>query len=473
MDGDPRDHIALPAWVPHSIEAEQELLGAILMNNQALPAVDGILEPFHFYENLHRQIYEVAKQLIDAGKPAGPTTMQTFLPSNIEIAEGMTLRQYLARLAAAATTVVNARDYAVIIRDMYFRRVMGEVANEMLRPAPMDTLKLAADSIDTLDQIVTEHSVRSMQRVSMASAAIKVVDMAAEAFKNGGRIMGLSWGISELDKMTFGINPGLIVLAGRPGMGKTAVACSVARNLARAGNPGIFFSQEMGEEELGLRIIADEMHDTRPLKYTTIQSGRFDERSFPDITEAARRTSEWPLEIDPQPKLTVSQICARARRAARNKGLKWIIVDHLHLMKLSGNRGGNVVLELGEITSTFKALAKELGIAVILLCQLNRQVESRDDKRPNLSDLRFSGDIEQDADVVIMLYRESYYVARQEPSAKPDSEEYAVWQIKMQQAYNKLDVIFEKQRQGATGIVRVYCNIACNAVRSLAEERND
>jgi replicative DNA helicase len=459
----------LPAWVPYSIEAEQELLGAILMNNQALPLVDTILEPFHFYENVHRQIYEVAKQLIDLGKPAGPTILQTFLPSNAEVVEGMSVRAYLARLAASATTIVNARDYAEIIRDMYFRRIMGEVASEMLKPAPCDTMKLAADSIDTLDQIISTQSIQGSTRSPMSSVALKVVDHAAKAYQNGGRIMGLSWGLVDLDRLTHGINPGLMVIAGRPGMGKTAVACSVARNLARSGAPGVFFSQEMGQEELGLRMLADELHDTRPLQYTVISSGRFDERSFPDISEAGKRIAQWPIDIDDQPKLTVSQVCARARRAARNKGIKWIIIDHLHLMKLSGNHRGNVVLELGEVTSTLKALSKELGIAVILLCQLNRQVEGRDDKRPNLSDLRFSGDIEQDADVVVMLYREAYYVARQEPSARPDSEEYATWQIKMQQCHNKLDMIFEKQRQGATGIVRVHCNIACNAVRDAAD----
>lgn len=468
-------------WKAHSIEAEQELLGALLINNAALQFVEGILEPAHFYEPLHAEIFTVIRQLVGKGKVANPVTLRAFLPTGLEIAPnpdptdphkpGLTMAQYLARLAASATTIINAADYAEVIRDLHARRVMQEVGYELCAEKPAETLTLAAQSIDVLDTIISGYAGNRNRIVSLKEAVIGAVDAAALAFQSDGALRGLSWGLSDLDRKTYGMNPGdLIVIAGRPGMGKTALLLSMARALGHANQPGTIYSLEMEAVPLMQRMIADELYDSSPLAYTSMLAGKFEEVFFGRITDAGNRLAELPIMIDQQPAMTFSQIAARTRRAVRSRKIKWIAVDHLHLMKKSGNYGGNAVLEIGEITSGLKALAKELGIVVVLLCQLNRQVEGREDKRPNLSDLRFSGDIEQDADIVAMLYREAYYEQRKEPDARPDSEEYAAWQVRMQRCYNKLDIIIEKQRQGSTGTVRVHCNIGCNAVRNLADD---
>lgn len=457
-----------PVWQAHSIEAEQGLLGALLLYNKAVPLVADTLRAEHFFEPLHGEIYQIVLNLTNAGKVASPTTIRIFMAAEAEVAPGMTAARYLANLAAGATTIINARDYAEIIRDMFYRRVMRDIGNELAVEMPGDTMKLAADSIEALDSIIAEGSQYRSREVSMHEAAAMAVDATATAYQNDGAIQGLPWGLREIDSRTDGLHAGdLIVLAGRPGMGKTAMACSVIRNLVRAGHAGTIFSLEMEGVPLAHRLIADEMFDSSPLHYTKMRSGRMDEAVFHRYTEAALRTREWPLRIDTQPGMTFSQIAARARRAKRSRNIKWIAVDHLHLMKTLGQ---NKVTELGEITSGFKSLAKELEIPVLLLSQMNRQVEAREDKRPTLSDLRFSGDIEQDADVIVMLYREAYYEAKKEPDARPDSEEYASWQIKMQRCLNRLDAIIEKQRQGPTGTVKLYCNIGCNAVRDLAAD---
>lgn len=456
-----------PVWQAHSIEAEQGLLGALLMNNKAVPLVSDTLREDHFFEPLHSQIYQIILNLTNAGKHASPTSIRSFMP-DIEIGPGMTTVKYLARLAVEATTVANARDYAEIIRDLHYRRTMRAIGQELAIEMPGDTMKLAADSIEALDTIIAEGSQFRSRQVTMAEAVVAAVDATAKAYENDGAIQGLPWGLADLDQRTDGLHAGdLIVLAGRPGMGKTAMACSVIRNLVAAGHAGTIFSLEMESTPLAHRFIADEMHDSSPLHYTKMRNGRLDEAVFGRFTKAAETVGRWPLMIDPQAGMTFSQIAARARRAKRSRDIKWLAIDHLHLMKTPGQ---NKVIELGEITSGLKSLAKELGIPVLLLSQMNRQVESREDKRPTLSDLRFSGDIEQDADVIVMLYREAYYVQKLEPDARPDSEEYASWQVKMQRCFNRLDAIVEKQRQGPTGTVKLYCNIGCNAVRSITAD---
>lgn len=456
----------------HSIESEQMLLGAVLMNNAAFTVVDDIVQAEHFSEPIHRQIWEVCATLCRVGKFCNPVTLQNYLPSETKVGD-ITLRQYVARLAAEATTIVNAPDFARNIRDMADRRLIIEVGTELRESREPDTVALAAWAVDYLDGIVAAHSMSGAPAVDMDEAVTRAVDAAAVAFQHEGRPRGVSYGLRALDERTLGAMPAdLVVIAGRPGMGKSALALGIARNLALAGERCLFWSGEMGDVALTQRMIADHLWQPgRRLTYWQIASGKFREERFQDIRDAALEMSKWPLRIEQQPGLTVAQIGARARQYKRRHGLKALIVDHLGLVRPSGRYAGNKVNETGEVTMSLKALAKELGIPVFLLSQINRGVEQREDKRPTLSDLRNSGDIEQDADTVLILYRPAYYLGKKEPAA--GSAEFILWADEMAKVEHRLDCVIEKQRSGPVGTVRLYCDIACNAVRNEFSEMDD
>ncbi len=456
-----------------NIACEQMLLGAVLMNNAAFLVVDDIVESKHFWEPVHRDIWEVCAGQIRAGKLCNPVTLQSFLPADMQVGD-MTLRGYVAQLAAEATTIVNAPDFARTIRDMADRRLMIEVGQTLQQSKEPDNLALAAMAVDYLDGIVSAQSTSSVRAVDMDTALDRALDAAAQAYRNEGKPRGLSYGIRALDEKTLGAMPGdLVVIAGRPGMGKTALATSILRNHGMAGHSVMMWSGEMDDVALGTRMIADEIwRPTRRLSYWQISSGKFREDRWQEIADARERLRGMPIKIEQQPGLTVAQIGARARQYKRRKGsLRALVVDHLGLVKPSGRYAGNKVNETGEVTVGLKALAKELGIPVFLLCQINRGVESRDDKRPNLADLRNSGDIEQDADTVIILYREAYYLAKKEPAA--GSAEFIIWSDQMAKVHNRLEAIVEKQRAGPVGSVKLFCDIACNAIRDEFSEMDE
>ena len=456
----------------HDVGVEQELLGAVLVNNAAFSIADEIVQADHFFEPLHKQIWEVFGSLIRMGKHCSPSTVKTFLPAGVLIGE-MTLSQYIAHLAANATTVINAPDFARIIRDLAQRRLMIEVGQELQQSQEQDNLALASWAVDYLDGVVSSQSENSAPAMDMDKAAIRAVDAAAEAYRNHGKPRGISYGLQAVDDRTLGAMPGdLVVVAGRPGMGKTAFALSILRNMAHAGERVLFVSLEMGDVALTTRMISDEMWRPRQrFSYWQISSGRFREEAFQRIADAAKVIGKLPIRIEQQPGLTVAQIGARARQYKRRHGLKVLVIDHLGLVKASGRYAGNKVYETGEITGGLKALAKELGVPVILLCQINRGVEQREDKRPTLSDLRNSGDIEQDADTVMILYRAAYYLAKKEPLA--GSAEFIIWSDEMAKVENRLEVAIEKQRSGPVGTVRLFVDIACNAVRDEFSEMDD
>ena len=438
-----------------------------MINNAAFPLVQDFLKAEHFFEPLHAHVYEVCERLIALGKTVNPVTLRTFIPEGL-VSEHMTVSQYLAKLAAAATTIINARDYAFNIRDLAFQRQLMNIGVELECNIPIDVMQVATDAIDAIDAIVAEHGMEIEGELSMAKAVAMAVDAAALAFQNDGQLLGMSTGLTDLDHKLLGLHAGdLVILAGRPGMGKTAVALGIARRLAMAGHAGLFFSMEMSGVPLAHRMLADHMFDTTPLHYTIIRSGKFQEKTFERITEAAKECAAMPITIEQQSTISLSQIAAKARRHKRAHGLKWIMVDYLQLIQASQRYQGNRVQEIGEITAGLKKLARELQVPIVLMSQLNRAVEAREDKRPNLGDLRESGNIEQDADVVLMLYREAYYLERQMPPARPDSEEYASWSLRFLRVANVLDILVEKQRQGPIGTVRVYCNIGSNAVRDV------
>src|SRR6201996_1622848 len=457
-----------PAYrsAPHNIEAEQALLGAILVNNDAFYRVSDFLEPKHFFEPLHQTIYETASSLIRMGKVATPVTLKTFLPADTDIG-GMTVGQYLARLAAEATTIINAQDYGRTIYDMALRRDLIRIGEDMVNvafDAPVDFAPRA--QIEEAERQLYELAETGrydggFQRFSQAMKT--ALDMAANAYQRDGKLSGIATGLRDLDSKMGGLQRSdLIIVAGRPGMGKTALATNIAFNIAKAHraevqpdgtmksvNGGIvgFFSCEMSAEQLATRILAEQTSIASSL----IRRGGITEMDFDKIRNHSIELQSLPLYVDETGGLSISQLTARARRLKRQKGLDMIVVDYIQLLQGSGKRSDNRVQEVTEITTSLKALAKELAVPIIALSQLSRQVESRDDKRPQLSDLRESGSIEQDADVVMFVYREEYYLQNKEP--RPGTPEHEKWQLDMSLAHGKAEVIIAKQRHGPTGTV--------------------
>src|SRR5512140_2720463 len=455
---------------PHNIEAEQALLGAILVNNEAFYRVSDFLNPEHFFEPIHQKVYQLARDLIRAGKLATPITLKTFLDANVDIG-GLTVSQYLARLAAEATTIINAEDYGHTVYDLSIRRALIQVGEDMVNvafDAPVDFAPRAQieDAERKLYELAeTGRYDGGFQRFSQALTV--AVDMAAKAFQRDGKLSGIATGLRDLDTKMGGLQSSdLIVLAGRPGMGKTALATNIAFNFAKAHraevqpdgtmksvNGGVvgFFSCEMSAEQLATRIIAEQTS----IASSMIRRGGISEADFEKIRDYSIELQSLPFYVDETGGLSISQLTARARRLKRQKGLDLIVIDYIQLLSGSGKRGNdNRVQEVTEITTNLKALAKELNVPVIALSQLSRQVENRDDKRPQLSDLRESGSIEQDADVVMFVFREEYYLANKEPRA--GTEEYAKWQTEMDLAHGKAEVIIGKQRHGPTGTVELH-----------------
>jgi len=451
---------------PHNIEAEQSLLGAILVNNDAFYRVSDFLEPKHFFEPIHQTIFETASSLIRMGKVATPVTLKTFLPADTDLG-GMTVSQYLARLAAEATTIINAQDYGRTIYELSLRRDLIRIGEDMVNvafDAPVDFAPKhqIEDAERRLYELAESGRYEGgFQRFSQALAV--AVDMAAKAFQRDGKLSGIATGLRDLDTKMGGLQPSdLIVLAGRPGMGKTALATNIAYNIAKAHraelqadgtqktvNGGIvgFFSCEMSAEQLATRIIAERTG----IPSSHIRRGGITEGDFEKIRDYSIELQSLPFYVDETGGLSIAQLTARARRLKRQRGLDLIVVDYIQLLQGSSKRSDNRVQEVTEITTSLKALAKELNVPVIALSQLSRQVESRDDKRPQLSDLRESGSIEQDADVVMFVYREEYYLANKEP--RPGTPEHVKWTTEMELAHGKAEVIIGKQRHGPTGTV--------------------
>ena len=454
---------------PNNIEAEQALLGAILVNNDAFYRVSDFLKPSHFFEPLHRKIYEVAGEFIRMGKIANPVTMKTFLPAEEKVGE-LTVAQYLARLAAEAVTVINAADYGRAIYDLAVRRALITVGEDMVNiafdaPVDMSPVEQIEDAERRLFELA-ETGRYDGGFESFGDATKTAIDMANAAFMRDGHLSGIATGLRDLDRRMGGLQPSdLIILAGRPGMGKTSLATNVAYNIAsayepvqqadgtfKAKNGGVvgFFSLEMSSEQLATRIISEQTE----IPSSKIRRGEITEADFEKLVGCAQMMQKIPLFIDQTGGISIAQLAARARRLKRQRGLDVIVIDYVQLMTGSSRRASeNRVQEITEITTGLKALAKELNVPIVALSQLSRQVENRDDKRPQLSDLRESGSIEQDADVVLFVYREEYYLKNREP--KPGTDEHLKWETEMEQVRGKAEVIIAKQRHGPTGTVNL------------------
>ena len=470
---------------PHNIEAEQALLGAILVNNEAFYRVSDFLEPVHFFEPIHQQIYQLARDLIRSGKLATPVTLKTFLDASVDIG-GLTVGQYLARLAAEATTIINAEDYGRTVYDLSVRRALIQVGEDMVNVAfdapvdfsPRDQIEDAERRLYELAE--TGRYDGGFQR--FAQALTTAIDMAAHAFQRDGKLSGIATGLDDLDRMMGGLQQSdLVILAGRPGMGKTALATNIGYNIAKAWqgeikpdghtstvNGGIvgFFSLEMSAEQLATRIIAEQTS----IPSNQIRRGGISESDFEKIKDYSIELQNIPLYVDETGGLSVAQLAARARRLKRQRGLDLVVIDYLQLLQGSTRRSQeNRVQEITEITTKLKALAKELNVPILALSQLSRQVESRDDKRPQLSDLRESGSIEQDADVVLFVYREEYYHQMRKP-LESNREKFAEWLAEADKVHGKAEVIIGKQRHGPTGTVELQFDAAVTRFSSLARE---
>jgi replicative DNA helicase len=474
-----------PAYrsAPHNIEAEQALLGAILVNNDAFYRVSDFLEPKHFFEPIHQTIYETLGSLVRMGKIATPVTLKTFVPAETDIG-GMTVGQYLARLAAEATTIINAQDYGRTIYELALRRDLIRIGEDMVNvafDAPVDFAPRA--QIEDAERRLYElaESGRYDGGFQKFSHAMTIaLDMAANAFQRDGGLSGVATGLRRLDEKMGGLQRSdLVIIAGRPGMGKTALATNIAYNIARAHraevqpdgtmksvNGGIvgFFSCEMSAEQLATRILAEQTG----IASSTIRRGGITTTDFEKLKDYTIELQHLPLYIDETGGLSISQLTARARRLKRQKGLDVLVVDYIQLLQGSGKRSDNRVQEVTEITTSLKALAKELNIPVIALSQLSRQVENRDDKRPQLSDLRESGSIEQDADVVMFVYREEYYLENKKP--KEGTDEFPKWEQEMTRAHGRAEVIIGKQRHGPTGPVELQFEANLTRFSDLAED---
>ncbi len=468
---------------PSNLDVEQALLGAMLVNNDAFYRVSDFLAPEHFHEEVHRRVFEVAATLIKAGKVASPITLKTCL-GDADRVGGITLPQYLARLAAEATTIINAADYGRMIYDLAVRRGLINIGEEIVNvafDAPVD--HSPREQIEAAERhlyAIAESGRAEGGFQTFSQALTTAIDVAAKAYERDGKLSGISTGMRDLDRSLGGLQKSdLVVLAGRPAMGKTSLATNIAFNIAKAYrsetradgtletvNGGIvgFFSLEMSAEQLATRIIAEQSG----VASYKIRRGDVTDEDFHNVTEAARQMQHVPFFIDQTGGISIAQLTARARRLKRQRGLDVLVIDYLQL--LSGSKSGgqtNRVQELTEITTGLKALAKELAVPVIALSQLSRQVENRDDKRPQLSDLRESGSIEQDADVVMFVYREEYYLKNKQP--REGTEEFTAWLTDMERAHGRAEVIIGKQRHGPTGTVELQFDAEVTRFSDLAQ----
>ncbi len=461
-----------PRTPPVNYDAEQALLGAILANNLVLDRVNEFLRPEHFADALHGRIYAACAKLIERGQIANPVTLKNLFDQDGALAE-IGGAQYLVDLAQSVVTIINAEDYGRAVHDLYLRRQLIDLGQEVVNEAYIHDA--AAGALDQIE--AAELKLFNLAETGQTSAGPKafktVLDnalaMAEAAFKRDSHITGVTTGLRDLDRKLGGLQPSdLVILAGRPSMGKTALATNIGFAAAQAvKDPDTneryrvaFFSLEMSAEQLATRIMAEKSG----ISSDRIRRGDIKgDAEFMSIVEAAKAMSEVGFFIDDSPALTIPALRTRARRLKRQSGLDLIIVDYLQLMRTAAARGPeNRVQEISEITRGLKAIAKELNVPVLALSQLSRAVEMRDDKRPQLADLRESGSIEQDADVVMFVYREQYYHERAEPKQRADEpndkfqERYQRWQRRAEEVHNTADVIIAKQRHGPIGTVELY-----------------
>src|SRR5215210_6776499 len=451
--------------LPQNVEAEAALLGALMIDNRLVEDVQTRLKPHHFFEPLHGRIYEAILRLTDRNMIANPVTLRPLFEADEGIKE-VGGPAYLAQLTGSGAAVIGARDFAAQIYDLALLRALIGVGRDLVESA-LDTSEEVApiaqiERAETELYKVAEEGGAEGKAKSFGEAAIASIKNAEAALNNGGGLSGITTGFDSINSRMGGLHRSdLVIVAGRPGMGKTALATNIAFNAARrflqdqsdgiplegsAGAPVAFFSLEMSAEQLVTRILSEQTQ----IMAEKIRTGAISRNEFQSFARTANELHSLPLYIDDTPGLTIAALRARARRLKRQKGIRLVVVDYLQLLQGSGRSGNdNRVNEISEISRGLKTLAKELEVPVIGLSQLSRAVEQREDKRPQLSDLRESGSIEQDADIVLFMYREDYYLAGKKPPE--DDPDFASWQQQMERAYGTAELIIGKNRHGATG----------------------
>ena len=437
--------------LPNNIEAEQAILGTILVSNEIFDEINTIISNINFYDPMHQKIFAAIESLIYKGMLANPITLKNYFENE---KDDLNIPEYLVKITKFSTSSRQAIEYSKIIYDMYVRRELIKISENTIDTAKQKDLNVSGQNI-------IENSERLLfdlaEKGSFSSSLIKfdeamklTIEMASNAYKNDEGIVGVPTGLTDLDDTLGGLHESdLIIIAGRPSMGKTALATNIAFNAAQrlqtSGKKSsiAFFSLEMSSEQLSTRILAEQSK----IKSNDIRRGRISDEQFDKFIETSKNISELPLYIDETPAISIAAISNRARRIKRLHGLDMLVVDYIQLMRATNTKDGRVQ-EISEITQGLKAIAKELAIPVLALSQLSRQVEQRDNHKPQLSDLRESGSIEQDADVVMFVFREAYYLERKEP--RPATVEHAEWQAKMNEVSNLAEIIIGKHRHGPT-----------------------
>lgn len=451
--------------LPHNIDAEQGLIGMLLIDNRHMERVSDFLRPDHFFQPVHGRIYEAIGKMIDRGQSASPVTLKGYFEKDDGLADVGGAR-YLAELASEVPLLNNAADYGQTIYDLFLRRELVTVGEDIVTDAYDQNIdRDATKAIETAESklfTLAESGHSTGGFVTLKDSVMTAIDIAESAYKSDSHVTGVTTGLTDMDAKLGGLHDSdLLILAARPSMGKTSLAVNIAYNAAKkyaqtggkeGGRVG-FFSLEMSSDQLATRILADEAS----ISGDSIRKGSINESDFRRFVEASQKLSQVPLFIDDTPALSIGAVRTRARRLKRQHGLDLLVIDYLQLLQGNGSRQSseNRVLEISEITRGLKAIAKELQIPVIALSQLSRAVEQREDKRPMLSDLRESGSIEQDSDVVMFIYREEYYLSRREPDMN-DSSKHGEWQESMNNVHNVAEVIVAKQRHGPIGTIRLF-----------------
>ena len=446
--------------LPCNIEAEQAVIASILVSNDIYDEITSILDSQKFFDPIHVKLYETIETLISKGLLANPITLKNYFENNEGLKE-LGGQEYLIKITKFSTSVKQAIDYANIVQEMHVRRELIKISQSVL-----DEVSTNSD-VGTSGETIIQNTEKSLfdlaerghfnqSFMKFDSALKQTIDMAKSAYQSEEGLVGVPTGLTELDSRLGGLHKqDLVIIAGRPSMGKTALATNIAFHAAKniekkkSKSTVAFFSLEMSSEQLSTRILSEQSR----IRSNDIRRGKVSEKEFEQFIETSKNISELPLYIDETPAITIAAISNRSRRIKRLFGLELIVVDYIQLMKSSGKKEYNRVQEISEITQGLKALAKELNVPVLALSQLSRAVEHRDDKKPQLADLRESGSIEQDADIVMFVFRESYYLQNKEPTV--GSIEHAEWQTKMNEISHLADIMISKQRHGPTGNVKV------------------
>ena len=441
--------------LPNNIEAEQSVIGSILVTNEIFDEINTIISNINFYDPMHQKIFNAIESMIYKGMLANPITLKNFFENE---KDELNIPEYLIKITKFSTSVRQAIEYSKIIYDMFVRRELIKISEGIIYNAKENDLetngKTIIENSEKLLYDLAEKGTFNSSLIKFDDAMKQTIEMASAAYKNEGGIVGVPTGLRDLDDRLGGLHQSdLIIIAGRPSMGKTSLATNIAFNAAQkiqesgAKSSVAFFSLEMSSEQLSTRIISEQAR----IGSNDIRRGRISDEQFDQFLETSKNISELPLFIDETPAISIAAMSNRARRIKRLYGLDLIVVDYIQLMKGSYNNKDGRVQEISQITQGLKAIAKELGVPVLALSQLSRQVEQRDDHKPQLADLRESGSIEQDADVVMFVYREGYYLQRKEP--REATVEHAEWQAKMNEVAHLAEIIIGKQRHGPIGKV--------------------